>query len=221
MLLLSLAGCASHSFLAPEERGALVRDYAGTDAQLFLKLSYFVTPFFGDSTKRLLTALPPEELPTPPGPVEAVLPAGTRVRILRLEFPTGWSARERSPATPRTQPWVFLRAVAASTEVPLVLVLRDGISSRDEFHAEMERYLCVEDPARELAAWPETVQQAIREKAARLDMSAEALERAWGYPATKEMSFDGTTKNEVWIYPGGKRRAQLVDGRVSQLDDPR
>ena len=46
---------------------------------------------------------------------------------------------------------------------------------------------------------------------------AEALEMAWGYPETKRTTFDGERKQETWTWPGGKRIALLIDGRVTEL----
>jgi len=49
-------------FIPTEERTRLERDLTGKDRERFLRLSYYVTPFFGDATKRLLTAVPPDEV---------------------------------------------------------------------------------------------------------------------------------------------------------------
>src|SRR4051794_27185727 len=109
-----LSGCATYTALGSDDRASLERDLTGRQSERFLRLSYYVTPFFGDASKRLLTAVPPEQvrlLEQPngstvnPGPAERILPAGTRVRISRIEFPTPWAMTERVLYTPRTQPW--------------------------------------------------------------------------------------------------------------------
>ncbi|EAU61668.1 conserved hypothetical protein, partial [Stigmatella aurantiaca DW4/3-1] len=66
----------------------------------------YVTPFFGDASKRLLTPYPPEEVlvlddlrgrPVTPGPIQATLPAGARAKILKVEFPTSWGGGRARP----------------------------------------------------------------------------------------------------------------------------
>ncbi|HET9450090.1 MAG TPA: hypothetical protein VFO83_04385, partial [Aggregicoccus sp.] len=115
LCLLTAAGCASHTRLAPEERAALEQELAG--APRYLKLSFNVTPLFGDAGHRLLTPAAPDEVrllddtsgkPINPGPVQAVLPAGRRARIVKLEFPTAWAVAERVLYSPRTQTWVYV-----------------------------------------------------------------------------------------------------------------
>ncbi|MFZ5471882.1 MAG: hypothetical protein ACOZIN_20825 [Myxococcota bacterium] len=223
---LALCGCASHALIPTEQRGALERDLTGKNRDKYLRLSYYVTPFFGDASKRLLTPVPPGEVrllnhpngdPVNPGKVEKILPAGTRARITKVEFPTAWVIAERVVYTPRTQPWVYLEVEGHPQEVPLVLVLRPHIKDEQEFLAELERYLAHEDLAPLLAGWTEAVREAIRGKSATLDMPAEALEMAWGYPERKRIRFEESVKNEEWAYPGGKRTAYLTEGRVVRL----
>ncbi len=225
--LMLASGCATYTRLPQEDRLSLQRDLTGKHSEKFLRLSYYVTPFFGDASKRLLTPVPPEQVrllnqpsgtPINPGPVEKILPAGTRVRILKVEFPTAWVTAERILYTPRTQPWIYLEAAGSAEILPLILVLRPGIDSNEEFVAELERYLSNLDPAPILARWSETVRQAVRTKTAIVDMPAEALEMAWGYPDLKRISFFDSVKNEQWTYPDGQRVAFLADGRVARLE---
>src|SRR6478752_2006175 len=91
LVLLSSACATNQSIVPPEQRAALKRELEGQDR--YLKLSFYATPFFGDSTKRLLTPVPPEQVrlleqpdgtPILPGSVEATFPAGTLVRIKSL-----------------------------------------------------------------------------------------------------------------------------------------
>ena len=100
---------------------------------------------------------------------------------------------------------------------PYVLVLRPGIKDETEFMSEVERYLGKEDPAPRLAAFTDPVREAVLTKRAILDMPADALEMAWGYPESKKLSFEGEKKLETWTWPGGQRVAVLADGRVTEL----
>jgi hypothetical protein len=225
---LGLSACTSYTAIAPDEQAVVERDLSGRDANKFLKLSFYVTPFFGDAAKKLLTSVPPDEVrmlneingaPLNPGAVEATLPVGTRVHILKVEFPTSWVVGGRVPYTPRTRPWLYLAIEGQPKDQELILVLRQGMKSRDEFLAEVDRFLAREDPERILSQWSDGVRLAVREKNALVDMPAEALEMAWGYPELKQISYDGQVKKEKWVYPGERRVALLSDGRVTQLDD--
>ncbi len=221
------SACASYTTIPQEERINLTRDLTGRRSDKFLRLSFYVTPFFGDASKKLITPVPPDEVrlleqpngkPIEPGPVESIFPAGTRVRITKVEFPTSFAVAERILYTPRTLPWIYLRAAAGRDEAPLILVLKPQMGSSGEFLAELERYLSNADLAPTYARWSDVIQQAVRTKTAIIDMPADALEMAWGYPERKQLSFADSVKNEEWVYPGDRRRAYLADGRVVRLE---
>lgn len=219
--------CASYATIPQEDRISLARELAGQRSDRFLRLSFYVTPFFGDPSKKLLTPLPPEEVrlmsgpsgaPIEPGPPERILPAGQRVSIAKVEFPTALAVASRLPYTPRMLPWIYLRSSSERADVPLILVLRPRIQSSEEFVAEIERYLSDGDLDVAYARWSEVVQQAVRSKTALVDMPAEALEMAWGYPERKQISFANAAKREEWVYAGERRKAYLSDGRVVRLE---
>lgn len=231
LLFCTLTACASYTTLSPDEMSRIDRSVTQSQQGRFLKLSFYVTPFFGDGTKRLLTAVPPAEVrllndtsgnPINPGEVEKILPAGTKVRITKVEFPTALNVTGRLLYSPRTQPWVYLEAENHPKDTPLILVLRPQIKSQAEFDAELERSLVTSDPTEKLEQLPENVQIAIREKRAVLDMTADALERAWGYPERISVRYPeagtGSARTEVWTWPGGRRRAELADGQVVRVE---
>jgi hypothetical protein len=220
---LSIAGCAHYTSLSAEDREGLQRELTREQPNRFLRLSYYVTPFFGDSSKRLLTPTPPGELHlvndlgqrVRPGGVERVLPAGTTVRVLKIEFPTAWVVAHRPADTPRSLPWVYLQTTPSPSATPLILLLPSHIDSVDMFKAELDLYASVSDPSASLSRWSEPVREAVRTKNAIPDMPDDALEMAWGYPERKRVSYDGSTRNEEWIYSSGARVAYLVDSRLS------
>jgi hypothetical protein len=224
--LLALSSCAENQVLVPQsERASLERQLSG--AERYLKLSFFETPFFGDQTRLLLTALQPEEVrlldnpdgtPINPGPVKQIFPVGTKARIKGIEFPTPLAMTGRVLMTPRYSPWVFLDIAGTPKDsVPYVLVLRMGLKTEADVLAEIDRYLSVDDPTARMTQWQQTVIDAVRSKQAVVDMPSDALEMTWGYPERKEISFEGDRRKEVWRWPGGKRVAVLLDGRVSEL----
>ncbi len=222
------AGCASHTALAPEERSALKHTLTGPEADRYLRQSLNVTPFFGDAGRRLVTPYPPDEVrmlddtqgnPINPGPVQAVLPAGTRARILDVEFPTAQAVMGRVLYSPRTHPWVYLSVEGAPPGPPLVLVLPLPFKTGEEFRAELGRYLADRELGATLAAFSEPVRQAIRQKKAILSMPADAVQMALGSPERIIRNVEGGTRHEEWIYPGGRRHVFIIDGRVDRVEE--
>jgi hypothetical protein len=225
LALLLTSACATNQVIVPpEQRAGLKRELEGQDR--YLKLSFYATPFFGDDTKRLLTPVPPEQVrlleqpdgtPILPGAAEAVFPAGTAVRIKLLEFPTALAQTERVMLTPRTQPWLYVDVAGTPKDAPpYILVLRQLIKDDRELDAEVDRYLSREDPKLKLQAFSDVIQTAIAAKKVVLDMPAEALEMAWGYPDRRVYAVDGEKKKETWIW-AGEKQVVLLDGRVSEV----
>ncbi|MCU0698875.1 MAG: hypothetical protein MUC96_20420 [Myxococcaceae bacterium] len=221
-----LTGCAtSQVFVPPDQAATLQRTFAGEER--FLRIAFHATPFFGDSTRKLLSPLAPGELrlltnpdgsPISPGPSERVLAPGTPVRVLKLEFPTAYVMSERVLFTPRSLAWVYLDVAGTPRQSPpFVLVLRPGLKDENEVKTEIDRYLSRESPKAILESFSEPVRAAVLEKRAVVDMSADALEMAWGYPERKKFELDGATKVETWFYADGKKLAVLRDGKVAEL----
>lgn len=231
LLLLSalLAGCAGHTALAPEARMRLEQELTRSTRGWYLRESLYVTPFFGDASKRLLTPVPPEDVrllddpsgnPISPGPVQGVAPVGARARILRVEFPTAFTVAERILVTPRTQPWVYLEVAGVGGDTPLILVLPSESKTEAEFRADLERHLTTTDPAEALAALSPAVREAAMAKQAIQGMSAEALRMAWGQPAKIRVDYRDGVRVEEWRFPGDRRSASLEEGRVVRFTDP-
>lgn len=222
--LLGLSGCVTAQVAIPPTQVAdLERTLNGE--QRFLRVSMYLTPFFGDSTRRLLTPVPPalvrlldgtDGKPLQPGPIERTFPAGTAVRITQVEFPSAWVMTERVLYTPRTLVWVYVDVAGTPKQAPpYVLVLRPGLKTEQDFLAELERHLAREDQTRRLESFSDGVREAIRTKSATVDMPAEALEMAWGFPESKRIDLVGTQRKETWRWAEGVRTATLIDGRLT------
>lgn len=222
-------GCASQTRLSAEDRSKLQQDLsAGPSSVRYLRFSSYLTPFFGDASKRLLTPHPPEEVrllndtqgkPINPGPIQALLPAGTKARILKVEFPTAWVMAERVLYSPRTQPWVYLDIEGAPPGPPVVLVLPPLAKTREEFLAEVDQHLLEHDPAPRLAKLQPRFQEAIKQKKVLEYMPEAAVEMSWGRPETIRRTLDGQQVHQEWTYPGGKRRVFITDGMVTRVDE--
>ncbi|MDC0706878.1 hypothetical protein POL68_00165 [Stigmatella sp. ncwal1] len=228
VLLVLLGGCSSHTLLAPEDRATLEETLTRPEPQRYLRLSMHVTPFFGDASKRLLTPYPPEEVlvlndlrgrTVSPGPIQATLPAGARARILKVEFPTSWVVAERVLYTPRTWPWAYVEVEGTPAGPPLVLLLPPHHKTREDFLAEVDRFLSLQPLQPRLSEFSAEIREAIGQKKAVTGMPAEALEMSWGYPEKILRSLEGTSRLETWTYPGGRRRAYLTDGRLTRVEE--
>ncbi len=219
-------GCVTAQVAVPPGQVADLERALSGQAR-FLRVSMHATPFFGDATKRLVTPVPPELVrllddtsgkPINPGPIERTWPVGTAVRILKVEFPSNWVMAERVLYTPRTLVWVYLDVAGAPRKAPpSVLVLRPGLRTDQEVLAELDRHLTRDDPTPLLEGFSDAVREAIRAKAAVVDMPAAALEMAWGFPESKRIELIEGQRKETWRWGDGARTAVLLDGRVTEL----
>ena len=227
--LLGALGCSARMRMTPPERGRVAQALAQSSKVQYLQLSFYVTPFYGDLEKRLLTAVPPEEASwmvassgerLSPGWVERILPPGLRARVTKVSFPSGFEMLERRGDVPRDFPWVYLEVEGQAPEVPLVLVMPAHLPDASSFLSELEHHLGSENPSPRINAWGEAVKTAIEQKRAIPDMAADALEMAWGRPQFKRIVFQNEVRTEEWLYAGGRRSAELVEGRVVRLTPP-
>lgn len=224
--MIALCSCATAQVAVPPTQVAELERNLNGDRR-FLRVSMFLTPFYGDTTKRLLTPVSPELVrlldgtngkPLNPGPAERTFPAGTPVRIEKVEFPSAWVMTERVLYTPRTLVWVYVDLPGQPKNAPAaVLVLRPGLRSDQEFMAELERHLTREDQAKRLESFSDSVREAIRTKGAVVEMPAEALEMAWGFPESKKIELVDNQRKETWRWGDGARTATLIDGRLSAV----
>ncbi|MBN8468295.1 hypothetical protein JYJ95_17390 [Corallococcus exiguus] len=221
-------GCASATRMSPEDRAALDRGLSGPDAEQYLRVSAYLTPFFGDASKRLLTPYPPEDVrlvddtqgkPINPGPVQATLPAGSRVRITKVEFPTAWVVTERVLYSPRTWPWVYVTVEGAPAGEQVVMVLPPNLDRQDAFRAELGNTLSPHPLTQQLNGFSAAVKEAVRTKTLVPDMPADAVRMAWGAPESVRRTLEGTAKNEEWRYTGERRKAFLTDGKLVRAEE--
>ena len=198
----------------------------------YLRVSMYVTQFFSDGDKLLLTDRPTDELdllddlhgkPLSPGEVYGTLPPGTRLRIERIEFPSGLVVAGRLPYSPRYNPWVYLVPAEPGPAQDLaknrryILVLRPQLRTRTEVLAEVDRYLTQDDVKGLLALAPPDVQDAIRKKSLVTGMTPEQVEMAWGYP--ERIHIDEVKKTQVWDWPEKLQQAVFQGKTLSGWRD--
>ncbi|MFO0599021.1 MAG: hypothetical protein U0228_27175 [Myxococcaceae bacterium] len=228
VLVLASAGCVTAQIQVPTTDAARL-ERTLTGEKRFLRVSMYQTPFFGDATRKLLTPLPPslvrllekpDHTPLTPGAVEQTWPAGARVTITRVDFPTALSMTERVLYTPRSLVWLTVQLEdGPKNALPTVVVLRPGIHTADEFMAELDKHLTREDPTKQLEAFGDAVRDAVKAKKTVPDMPAEALEMSWGFPESKKIELEGATRRETWKWGEGGRTALLVDGKLTSASD--
>lgn len=220
--LLALAACATTPPTVPDaERERVSRELEGR--QRYLRVAMYASPLWEDTSKVFLSDQPGAEVhlletrggtPIPPPRPERVVPPGTPVRVVKVEFPGPWVMADRVLVSPRYNPWVYLEGPGDAR--PWILVLTRDLTRYDEVRAEVDRLLTTDDPRAALEALPEEHRDAILRKDALEGMSARALELAWGLPERKRI--DRPAGTEEWAWPGGKRRAFLRDDRVERLE---
>ena len=214
-----LAGCPSYTHLPDAEQALVNRKVTGQSRQL--TVSMYVGPFFRDANNRLLEDQPPASVDLlrgpggariAPGKPTGILPAGTRVVIQDVQFPTAEAATSRALMTPRYFTWVILRHVG--TPKPLVLVLRDDPTTHQAFLSLLGRYLTTADVAAKVAGFPEDVREAIGHKQMREGLTTEQARMAWGLPLKVRRDRVGQRVTETWTYEGG-RTVTLKGGKVT------
>ncbi|HET9554480.1 MAG TPA: hypothetical protein VFP50_16065 [Anaeromyxobacteraceae bacterium] len=187
--------------------------------QRYTRVALSVHPLFGDGSKRLLLDGPPadadllrggnDELIAPPA-AERILPPGTPVRVVEVEFPTPFVIARRVVMTPRYHPWAILKV--AGDARPHVLVLSQTAATADEVVAEVDRDLTTDDPSPALRGLPAEQHDAVLRKELTEGMPLQAVEMAWGLPEKKRI--DRPAATEEWSWPGGKRRAFFQDEKL-------
>jgi hypothetical protein len=151
-----------------------------------------------------------------PGKVLEVLPAGTPVRILSIDYPTWWTSLTRQLITPSERPWLEV-AVEGRTAIPAyVIALRPNLRSADESFDEILRFLTPDDVAGEVARLPETDRHAGQTRELTEGLTMRAVELAFGRPNLRDVRGDGTDVVEDWTYrsDAGVRRVLHFRGGV-------
>ena len=215
--LASLAACSPRVVIPDEERLRVSEELDGRAR--FLRVAVYAAPFFGDTTRYLLTDQPVEEVKLlesgsgekiPPPPAERILPPGTRVRIRTIEFPTAWIIAKRIIMTPRYHPWAILD-VEGDTR-PAVIVLPQEAARLEDVKIELDRLLTPDDPTPEVGALPRDQQDAIRRKELVEGMTSRAVELSWGQPEKRRIDRPATT--EDWSWQGSRRAAHFKEDRL-------
>lgn len=221
LLLLVANACASHTRVPDADRLRLEHELPGRT--YYLRHAMYLGPFWNDIDKRFLSDGNPGEIPwvvnpagrpMDPGAPNRVIPAGTRVRVVKLDLPTGFNVATRNAFGPRFHPWLYLEIDGQPMKPAAVMLLRRDIQTHAEVVEEMDRFLSTDDMQPRLAALAPEVVQAINEKRLVEGMSADAVAMAWGWPERKNITTTGDNRREEWIWPFDMRKAVIVSDRL-------
>jgi len=219
--VLGAAACAGHTKVPDADRLRLERTLPGRT--YYLRHAMYVGPFWSDADKRFLSDGVPGEIPwvvnpagvpIDPGAPTGIVPAGTRVRVRKLELPTGFAVTTRNPFGPRYNAWLYLEVEGLPRDPAPVILLPRDLASEEQVLAAIDRWLSRDDLEPVLAQLPDPVRAAVNEKRLLEGMPAEAVAMAWGYPERKELQPSPEGRVEEWIWPFEKRRARIVGGRL-------
>ena len=226
------ASCASYTVVPEQARAAI--DDQHTGELLYLKQSMYAGRFYDDDRYRLLHPRRFQELTylqnvegesIPPPPADEIIPAGTRVRVEKIEWPDGDAVFRRPLYTPRYTTWIWLRVArerGSSTTIERderhILLIPGGISDEDTFNAWFTASLTDVDPNPWLIALPEGQQQGIEQKKPALGMTYEALTAALGFPDRLARDEQDGAVVEVAVY--GPVSVVLKDGVVDRFSNP-
>jgi hypothetical protein len=234
-LVVGASACPSYTVIPDDARARLDERHGGE--LLFLKQSLYAGRFYDDDRFRLVHPRRFDELtylrtvegdPIPPPPADEIIPAGTRVRVERLEWPDGNAVFRRPLYTPRYTTWIFLRVarergadVTVERKERHILLLPGGLHDEATFEEWFAASLTKTDPNPWLASLPDDQRVGIEQKKPVRGMGYEALTAALGFPDRLERrAVDGRTI-EVCRY--GRLQIELTDGvvvSIAEIDGP-
>lgn len=217
LFLSALAGCGGHSAMGIEGREAVLRELRAATPRWLAVSCVRVHLDASPGTTFLLGGPLEEQEPRWPGRSEGVLPAGTPVVLLDAAFPGAEPSARRPEGTPRDRIWVRLGLPGGSTAI---LPLHDRPRSEQEFWGALGQWVTTLDPALQAAGWNDAVVEAVRTRHTVVEMPEAAVVAAWGPPSHKEQRFETGARRETWTWPGGARRAELLDGQLVESRAP-
>jgi hypothetical protein len=216
-LALALLGCAGRSALSLDERQAVLHELRSAPTR-YLAVSCVKVHLQAAPETTFLLGTPLAEQPSPwSGTTSGILPAGTPVVLVDVEFPGAEARLHRPVGSPRNQVWVRLELPGGTAAI---LPLPDTAHSLPDFWGQLGQWVTRMDPGLQTNGWNDAVVEAVRERRALVEMPAQALVAAWGPPASREVRFEAGGRRESWVWPGGSRTAELLDGKVLEARAP-
>jgi hypothetical protein len=224
-----LAGCAGVPLMAAGAREAVDAQYEGR--YMVLRQSMYFGDFWDNPDVTLLDPKPfrdltylldPFKKPIIPGVARGIIPAGTRVRIQRVEFPGTGSLLGRPLLTPRYNGWVLLRVnhfdvpgVRGFQDRTHVIVLPLGLGDPEQVDHALEPLLGDESVRDWMNRRQPSVRAAIREKRVVVGMTYDEVTSSLGVPDRLERRDVAGKREDTATF--GQRTVVLVDDVVTAV----
>ncbi|MGZ5956853.1 MAG: hypothetical protein ACXWLI_00420 [Myxococcaceae bacterium] len=212
-----IAGCAGRTAMGVEDREAVIRAARAAPSRWVAVSCVRVHLDASPGTTFLLGGPLEEQEPRWPGKSEGVLPAGTPVQVLDIAFPGAEALAGRPGGTPRDRVWIRLGLPGGTTAI---LPVPDEARSEQEFWGVLGTWVTRLDPSLQASGWNDAVVEAVRTRHTVVEMPEAALLAAWGPPLRKDQRFEAGARRETWTWPGGSRRAELLDGQLVESRAP-
>lgn len=194
-------GCATSSAVPPLERPQLVRELTGE--LRYLRATSALLPPASQPEPTLSRTVAPD--------AARLIPAGTPLRIERVELPTALGTVRGERA----------RLVVSGEDLPVAeLPLSAEVDDAEQLRAQVDALLARVDLRPRIERFSEAVRGAITKQQVTIDMPAEAVLMAWGPPRTRSLTLDEEHRRELWVWGHDERRVTLVDGVVTELAAP-
>lgn len=228
-------GCPSYTQLPEQSMSQLQKLKEGK--MLWLKQSMYVGTFYDDDRYRLIDPRRFEELRylrdaegeiIPPPPSTGIVPAGTRVRLERIDFPVGENVWRRPIYSPRYTTWLLLRVARDRGDVTLerqqkhILLLPAFLKDEKSFEHWFDSLLAEEDPNPAIRDLPTEQRVGIDSKTPVVGMSRQTLTMALGFPdrmrSETQTRDEENVEVEVAVY--GATSVVLENGIVTRVRIP-
>lgn len=233
ILSLLLPACFSH-VQAPDLLQKLLNSQVEKQS-FWLKQSLYAGPFYDDSRYKLLHPRRFEELTylktidgdyILPPPSTEIIPAGTRIEIQKIEWPTAINIFKRPILTPRHWPWMYTRLARARGPVTIkrdqtyIFILPDSVTDEKSFAEWKNTLFCKDDNNEWLMSQDEKIRTAIFAKKPLIGMDYQALFASMGQPDSirREATMRDGEKITKEIVSYGATIVILEDSKVTKIE---
>jgi hypothetical protein len=202
----------------------------------WLKQSLYAGPFYDDNRYQLLHPRNFEELTylktidgdyILPPPSSEIIPAGTRIEIQKIEWPTGINIFKRPLLTPRYWPWVYTRLARARGPVTIkrdqtyIFILPNSVIDEKSFTDWKDALFSKDNNNEWIMTQDEKIRDAIFAKKPLIGMDYLALFASMGHPDSikrETIMRDGEKiTKEIVIY--GTTIVILEDSKVTTIGE--
>ena len=229
---MTLGACASQTKLSPQIRARIQQDYVGSTIEL--RQSCYYGDLYDENEVWLLSSYPFEKTyhivdldgaPIHPKGERGIMPAGTKFKVVAIDFPTPGVLAKRMLTSPRYNPWVYLEVTDPQTKLDLskkhfVVTLPMEMKTEAEAKKSLEAIFAAPgDMGRWLGRLRPSVRVAVEHKNIQKGMNKNEMHAALGAP---HYWFKGRVEGKIvriaW-YP--THEVAFDEGLVISVQNPR